>query len=1085
MEDLRTDPLLAKTTEVKGFKVLPPCVLYARIGAGGMGAVYRGHHLNLDIEVAVKCLKPGLVVDDPTFVDRFKREGRSAARINHQNVIRVFDVAENLGLHYLILEYVQGETARQRVERKGPLAVPEALQIVYEASLGLGEAHRMGIIHRDIKPDNLLISVRGQVKVADLGLAKPSIGGGQSVVSMAGQVMGTPPYMPPEQWGEGTVTNASDVWAMGAVLYYLLTAREAIQGDSLANIMSRIVLQDFPDVRELRPDVPHSVAALMAKATAKDAGQRFFDATELAHAVAELPEHRISLIDTDAGTTELRTMLSPPPMPQLDEIKQLLREGKVTTRNQAGPNGPATDRTGTDGTGGNGTDEQTAERTGARFRWAIVLLVLVLGGGGATAWINRDALFGTSRPSDPVPNPARPSVDPLAQARELQQQQRFVAALVAARTAFDDGDVAEDQVLLSQLREGSRAQLATALQQLAPKAPVPRDQPVRFEGRYDGPKIDALLLDDEPVELVAGSFAATRTPPPNGAIELAARITPTDTVPIATWQVTFAPAGRDEPAAAPVQFVGAVTTDPALGPRNTIGRFPITLVGRASEPDLELLLGDQVLTAVQWQPDGAFTTGILLAREGRNDLQLTVRRPGEFDGATTSLEVVRLIEPPNARIVSPAAASMSTNRTRIDIEVEADEWTDQVVAVLREQRTALQRIDGGERWQTPAPIELDDGNNALVVEVRNLTGKVRSLPLDVTCTAPTPKITGVAIEVGGERRTVQPGERVCVKQRPGLEVAIDDPTAKLEVDGNARERRFLLSSGQPGKARSLQLVAVQGKRRSKPFGLTIVVDTEKPTLRADAVPPAAAGTEVVVRGTWSDNVGVRSIGAIGGDAPKAKVTRDTPRSGSFELRLTVGGQSRKVPLLIEDEAGNTTQTLVTIATATASPVVVEPDRPTLARTIDAGQFEAIGALNRAGYPKALRHKATRIELLAVDLPDDGAPTLYVGREVVSDVQWNGDGDGSNQGSLTWLDVNSRLREARFAGLRLPTKQEWQRIRSANVSGIKIGGAREWLAQSPDESVDMRPLWDGRQVTAAKLRFSDSYTGFRVVFAPTR
>ena len=163
MEDLSSDALLAQTTEIKGYKILPPCVLYARIGVGGMGAVYRGHHLNLDIDVAVKCLKPSLVADDPTFVDRFKREGRSAAQINHQNVIRVFDVAESLGLHYLIMEYVAGETERQRVERKGALDVPEALQIVYESSLGLGEAHRMGIIHRDIKPDNLLISSRGQV----------------------------------------------------------------------------------------------------------------------------------------------------------------------------------------------------------------------------------------------------------------------------------------------------------------------------------------------------------------------------------------------------------------------------------------------------------------------------------------------------------------------------------------------------------------------------------------------------------------------------------------------------------------------------------------------------------------------------------------------------------------------------------------------------------------------------------------------------------------------------------------------------------------------------------------------------------
>jgi serine/threonine protein kinase len=268
MEDLRSDPLLAKVTEVNGFKHLPPCIVIGRVGSGGMGAVYRGHHLNLDIEVAVKCLKPSLVDDDPTFVDRFRREARSAARINHQNVIRVFDVAENLGLHYLIMEFVQGETARQRVDRKGPLAVAEALQIVYEASLGLGEAHRLGLVHRDIKPDNLLVSVRGQVKVADLGLAKPAISSAQSMLSAANQVMGTPPYMPPEQWSGERVTSATDVWAMGATLYYLLTGTEAISGDSVARIMSRIVLQPFPDVGERRADVPKAVAARLARATA-------------------------------------------------------------------------------------------------------------------------------------------------------------------------------------------------------------------------------------------------------------------------------------------------------------------------------------------------------------------------------------------------------------------------------------------------------------------------------------------------------------------------------------------------------------------------------------------------------------------------------------------------------------------------------------------------------------------------------------------------------------------------------------------------------------------------------------------------
>ncbi|MCK5940534.1 MAG: serine/threonine protein kinase, partial [Planctomycetes bacterium] len=151
---LDSDSNLERVQEVEGYKVLPPCVLYGKIGQGGMGAVYRGRHLNLDIDVAVKCLKPDLTGEDEQFVVRFKREARSAARINHQNVVRVFDVSEEGGLHYIVMELVQGETARQRVQRKGKLSVGEALEILHGAAAGLGEAHGKGFIHRDIKPDN-------------------------------------------------------------------------------------------------------------------------------------------------------------------------------------------------------------------------------------------------------------------------------------------------------------------------------------------------------------------------------------------------------------------------------------------------------------------------------------------------------------------------------------------------------------------------------------------------------------------------------------------------------------------------------------------------------------------------------------------------------------------------------------------------------------------------------------------------------------------------------------------------------------------------------------------------------------------
>lgn len=137
LQDLLDDPLLRDAPIVEGFKVLDPAVLYAKIGRGGMGAVYRGRHFKLDLDVAVKCLKPALVAEDIDFVKRFEREARLAASIAHQNVVRVMDVHEKNGIHYLVMEFVRGETAAERVERKGPLAEKEALAILFGATAGL------------------------------------------------------------------------------------------------------------------------------------------------------------------------------------------------------------------------------------------------------------------------------------------------------------------------------------------------------------------------------------------------------------------------------------------------------------------------------------------------------------------------------------------------------------------------------------------------------------------------------------------------------------------------------------------------------------------------------------------------------------------------------------------------------------------------------------------------------------------------------------------------------------------------------------------------------------------------------------
>ena len=166
------DPLLNGVPEIEGFKVLDPCVLYTRIGAGGMGAVYYGKHLTLNVDVAVKCLKRELAERDEDFVVRFQREAQLAAEIHHQNLVGVFTVDQRDGVHYLVMEYVKGETALDRVERKGPLELREACTVAYGAACGLAAAHRKGIVHRDVKPENIMIAGTGEVKLADLGLAK-------------------------------------------------------------------------------------------------------------------------------------------------------------------------------------------------------------------------------------------------------------------------------------------------------------------------------------------------------------------------------------------------------------------------------------------------------------------------------------------------------------------------------------------------------------------------------------------------------------------------------------------------------------------------------------------------------------------------------------------------------------------------------------------------------------------------------------------------------------------------------------------------------------------------------------------------
>jgi|GEM_PF-6729417 len=330
--DLANDPLLRDVPDVDGWKVLDPAILFAKIGQGGMGAVYRGRHVELEIDVAVKCLKPSLVAEDAQFEARFRREARLAAELTHENLVRLYELRRSHGLSYLILEFVDGETARDRVVRKGPLGEQEACGILLGVARGLAKAHRHRevIVHRDIKPENILISKTGEVKVADLGIAKAMESDGGTLSTQG--FLGTPAYTAPEQWEDSSLVGpATDVWAAGVTLYFLLTGRTAVRTGTVHQISYEICNRAFPDVRALRSDVSADVLRILTRCTQRDPKARYADAADLARDLeAFLQGQMPSLSDRDSGSVKsTMPLFSPPPAHALKQVR-LARSGKGT-----------------------------------------------------------------------------------------------------------------------------------------------------------------------------------------------------------------------------------------------------------------------------------------------------------------------------------------------------------------------------------------------------------------------------------------------------------------------------------------------------------------------------------------------------------------------------------------------------------------------------------------------------------------------------------------------------------------------------------------------------------------------------------
>jgi hypothetical protein len=351
------------------------------LGAGGMGVVVAAYHLQLDERVALKFLLPE-ALGNPEAVARFAREARAAVKIKNEHVARVIDVGTLAnGAPYMVMEYLEGGDLAAWIKQRGPLPIEQAVEFVLQACVAVADAHALGIVHRDLKPANLFCVRRsdGQlsIKVLDFGISKMTDPNGLSSASATrtSALMGSPVYMSPEQMRSSKDVDArTDLWALGVILFQLLTGTTPFVGESITELAVKVATESPPPVRSFRPDVPSALEAVITKCLEKDRRSRYANVAELAVALlvfgpkrARVSVERISGILQAAGLSA--SALALPPSPQL-------QAGTLLAPETVAPVG----RTAT------GPRARTTWVVGAGLVGGVALVALV----GAVSWLKRE-----------------------------------------------------------------------------------------------------------------------------------------------------------------------------------------------------------------------------------------------------------------------------------------------------------------------------------------------------------------------------------------------------------------------------------------------------------------------------------------------------------------------------------------------------------------------------------------------------------------------------------------------------------------------------------------------------------------------
>ena len=251
--------------------------IIGKIGDGGLGTVYKARQISMSRDIALKVLHKKWLTDEE-FKKRFLLEARLAGRLSHQNLIQVYDVGRDRGIYYFSMEFVDGETIEDQIEREGPLPVATAIDFVIQVLRSIAYIKNFDIVHRDIKPGNMMVTRKGVVKLGDFGFVKSKL---DPMIATEGEVLGTPDYISPEQaMGLDSIDWRSDQYSLGASLYHMLTGRPPYEGSGSA-VMRQHIKADLPDPRTINPKIPDPVVQILERMMAKDPNDRFQDTDQM------------------------------------------------------------------------------------------------------------------------------------------------------------------------------------------------------------------------------------------------------------------------------------------------------------------------------------------------------------------------------------------------------------------------------------------------------------------------------------------------------------------------------------------------------------------------------------------------------------------------------------------------------------------------------------------------------------------------------------------------------------------------------------------------------------------------------------